>query len=574
MSEVSVSKWFIQTMWQYWRRALLILLASLIVAGASAAFPILWQMLIDRAAAGEVDYRLAILFFGLFIIEMVPIVYLLRTRFYNRYRFETRAHLFRHLLRLSIPFHKDRASTKVVQEASKGIYAGSSLIDMLLQGSVIANIPLALFSIWYVAQYSLPTIGILLGFMAIFWTCSHVIGKKAAQVEEEYNELDNDITTRQREILQHIETVKLHRAEDYEQAWYLAYGGKIWEMDNRLLWYYAWFNCLAGLAHALPFGIATLLFLPDVAQGKISVGTLVALQLYCMHAVSPAGVLGSIYQDLKTNVAKIKPALRLLQEEPSVIETKQPLELQPLRYQIALREVTFRYPDAAEPTLKNISLVIKAGEKVAIVGKTGSGKTTLARLLVRFYDPDHGQVNIDGVDLRHLSFDSLYREVCYVTQEVPIFSDTIGANVGYGLPNLPTDRLSEACRQASADFIFRKEQGLETKVGELGEKLSGGERQRLALARVFLRRPSVVILDEATSSLDQLTEREVQTAFDRLLSMNGGTTMIVIAHRITTVKNAGRIVVLDSGCIIDIGSHKELLQRCSLYQDLCRGMAT
>lgn len=221
-----------------------------------------------------------------------------------------------------------------------------------------------------------------------------------------------------------------------------------------------------------------------------------------------------------------------------------------------------------------MSLTIAAGEKVAVVGKTGSGKTTLARLLVRFYDPNHGIITMDGTDLRQFSFDSLYRQISYVTQEVPVFSGTIGENVRFGLAECGEDRVMDACTHASANFVFQQKQGLATKVGELGEKLSGGERQRLALARVFLRHPSVLILDEATAALDQMTEREVQAAFDRLLQMNGGTTMVVIAHRITTVKNADRIVVLGQGRVIDAGTHKELLDRCELYQELCRGMTT
>ena len=313
---------------------------------------------------------------------------------------------------------------------------------------------------------------------------------------------------------------------------------------------------------------------PQVAAGKMTVGLLVALQLYGSRAVGPAGFLGRIYQEAKRDTVMLRPALRLLQQQPTIVEPAKPVEMKPLRHEIALRQVTFQYPGADQPMLRDVSLVVPAGAKVAIVGPNGSGKSTLARLLVRFYDPNHGVVTYDGTDLRQLSFGSIYQQVAYVTQEVPMFSGTIGENVAYGLPACSEERLREACRRAAADFIFRLPQGLRTPVGELGGKLSGGERQRLALARVFLRNPSLIILDEATAALDGLTQREIQAAFDRLLAVNGGTTCVVIAHRMSTVQNASQIVVLEDGAIAATGTHAQLLQSCPLYGQLCQEMAT
>jgi ABC-type multidrug transport system fused ATPase/permease subunit len=552
---------------------ILIVALTLTLGGAGAAFPIIWQMLIDRAVNGIVDITLSVLFIGLFLFEVAPVAYILRARFTNRYEFNTRYQMFKHLLRLSVPFHKERVSTKILTEANKGVDAGTHLLRLFMRGSILADVPIAIFAFGYVTMHSWAASIILLVFIAIFLLLSVWMGVKIAKVEKEYHELDNDVLTRMREVVQQIETVKLHRAEIHEHEWYMASGSQVLALDNQRTAYYAMFGMMSGLAHVLPFGIGLLLFLPLVADGTLTVGTLIALQLYSMRAVAPAGFLGEMYQEIKTNAAKLKPALQLLKQQPTVVETNQPVEMKPLRHELSLKNVSFQYPGADEPLLRNISLVITAGEKVALVGKTGSGKTTLARLLVRFYDPQHGIVTMDGTDLRQISFDSLYQQISYVTQEVTVFSGTIGENIGYGLAGCNDERLKLACSNASADFVFRQKEGFNTIVGELGEKLSGGERQRLALARVFLRRPSVVILDEATAALDQMTERDVQAAFDRLLQMNGGTTMVVIAHRITTVRNADRIVVIENGQILDSGTHNDLMDRCDLYQDLCRGMA-
>ena len=573
MAPSNTRQWFWQTIWAYWAKILAIFTITFAVAGSSAAFPIVWQMIVDKAMTGAIDNWLLVVFVMLFIFNITPLVPQLRSRFLNRYEFETRYQLFRHLIRLSIPFHKDKESTKALLEVNKGVAAGNNLLSIFLQGDILADIPVSVFALWYVGMHSIPAVSILLAFIIFFLILSYVLGIKITNLENEYNDLDNDLSTHQREVLQYIETVKLHQAEPQEEEWALNYGTKLLNLSDRRSAYYTLFNFMSSLASALPFGIAMVLFLPGVANGSLTVGTLIALQMFSVRAVSPAGFLGSMYHDIKTSTAKLKPALILLQEQPSVKEAKNPVEMNPLKHEINICNLSFTYQGAEKPTLNNVSLSITAGEKVALVGKTGSGKTTLARMLVRFYDPNHGIITMDGTDLRHVSFGSLYRQVSYVTQEVPIFSGTIGHNVKYGLPKSMDDHITLACTYASADFVFNQKKGLETRVGEMGENLSGGERQRVALARVFLRRPSVVILDEATAALDRITEHEVQEALDRLFQINRGITMVVIAHRITTVKNANRIVVMDKGYIIDTGTHDELMGRCELYQELCKGMA-
>jgi len=573
MKESSVWKWAGETFLQYWKYMVTLLVFSMIMASAGFLVPMVWQMLLDRAVAGSMDQRLALTLLVLLVVQCVPVAFLLRERFINRYRFNTKYRLFKHMLRLSIPFHKDKESTKLVMESGKGVDASTRLMKYALQGHILADVPIAIASFVYIATHApqpMTIMTVLLVFFIVFLFLNKYFGSRIAAVEEESQELDNEVSTRQREVVQQIETVKLHRAERQEEDWYQREGQKARTLEDKQDNYLAWFSAMGDLAHVLPFTISLFIFLPYVAEGTITVGTLVALQLYCSRAVTPAGFLGDVYQEIKTNAAKLKPALRILAHYPTVAEADHPIEMNPLRHQIELKNVSFSYPDTKEPTIRELSLAIEAGERIAVVGKTGSGKSTLARLLVRFYDPDHGMITMDGTDLRQVSFESLYEQISYVMQEVPVFSGTIGDNVSYGLRECGDDQVGGACRQASANFVFTHKQGLGTKVGELGEKLSGGERQRLALARVFLRKPSLLILDEATSALDETTQREVQEAF---LTINGGTTIVAIAHRITTVKGADRIVVLDDGGVVDVGPHSELLDRCVLYQELCQGMA-
>lgn len=572
MKESSVSWWAKRVVGQYWQSLLVIVLFNLVVAGAWAAVPLLWQKVIDAATKGQIEYGILGILSGLMVVGIQPFPLWVRMRFLNRYAFKARHELFAHALGLSIPFHREKDSTSIILEANRGIEAAMSLLSIPLRGNILVNIPLAAFSLGYIARHNIAAAAVLVLFVVVFLLSSFLVGKRTAKAEEQRNEQDIAMAIREGEVLRHIEAVRSHGAEGSEVAWHTERSKELLRLDDRRAIYYAWFNFLGGAASTLPFLVVAVFFLPDLGSGAITFGTLAALFMFSDHVVAPLVFLGDMYQTLQTSKAKIKPLLHLLHMRPTVVEAENPVSVETLREGIVLRGVSFSYPDAIGEVVRGISLAISRGEKVAIVGRSGCGKTTIVRLLARFYDPGKGSILIDGIDLRQLGSMSLRRLMAVVSQDVPIFSGTIRDNVAYGL-SCTDQEIELACRRAAADFIFQQELGLDTQVGEQGEKLSGGQRQRIALARIFLRKPSVVILDEATSALDRLTEREVQSAIDQLLQMNGGTTMIVIAHRIATVRNADRIVVVADGRIADIGPHEELLRRCALYQELCHEMA-
>jgi subfamily B ATP-binding cassette protein MsbA len=241
------------------------------------------------------------------------------------------------------------------------------------------------------------------------------------------------------------------------------------------------------------------------------------------------------------------------------------VDLPPFADRIEFRDVSFKYQDSTDRVLKDVRFDVRRGEVVALVGLSGAGKSTLTNLLMRFYDPSQGGIYIDGVEIREAKLESLRSRIALVTQEVILFNDSILNNVAYGRPDVDRSKIERAARAAYAhDFIIERG-GYETLIGERGVKLSGGERQRLAIARALLKDAPILILDEATSALDTQSERLVQRALANLMS---GRTTIVIAHRLTTIHRADRIIVLDRGRVIDSGTHEELMARGGIYRDL------
>jgi len=235
---------------------------------------------------------------------------------------------------------------------------------------------------------------------------------------------------------------------------------------------------------------------------------------------------------------------------------------------IELRDVVVRYPGTRTPALDGVSLTIKHGERVAIVGPNGSGKTTLLGLLYRLYDPERGSVLIDGYDLRRVSIRSLRKQVGVVSQETVLFEGSVRDNVAYGKPTASDEEISQALRRARAsEFVEQLPGGIQAKIAERGTSLSGGQRQRLAIARAIIRDPAILILDEATSMIDAGSEARINEAMDEF---SQGRTTVVVAHRLSTVRRADRIVVVEAGRVADIGTHEQLLARCELYRDLAR----
>jgi ATP-binding cassette subfamily B protein len=305
-----------------------------------------------------------------------------------------------------------------------------------------------------------------------------------------------------------------------------------------------------------------------IAHGNaaISIGTVVAFTTLQTRLFFPLQSLLSVGIDVQTSLALFHRIFEYLDLEVDIAEREDPVELDGVAGEVRFDSVSFGYDPDGPPTLDGIDLVVAPGTTTAIVGETGSGKTTLGYLVARLYDATAGRITIDGVDVRDVSFASLARSIGLVSQETYLFHATVRENLRFAKPDATDDELEEAARAAQIhDLIASLPDGYDTVVGERGYRFSGGEKQRIAIARTILRNPPVLVLDEATSALDNETERAVQEALDRLAE---GRTTLAIAHRLSTIRHADEIVVLDGGRIVERGSHAELLARGGRYAAL------
>lgn len=477
--------------------------------------------------------------------------------------------VFRHLHAMSLRFHLDRQTGGMTRDIERGTRAVHSLVSYSLYSIIPTLIEVGLVLTLLAVKFDVWFAGITVIALVLYITFTISMTEWRTQFRKRMNELDSKAHTRAIDSLLNFETVKYFNNEDFEAR---RYDDNLERYRLAALKSQRTLSLLnAGQQLVIASGLVAMLWraTQGVVDGRMTLGDLVMVNAFMIQIYIPLNFLGAIYRELKQNLADLEKMFVLLEREQEIADAPgaQALRLPQGAASASVRfeQVGFAY-DPARTILHNISFEIPAGKTVAVVGPSGSGKSTLARLLYRFYDIQQGSIAVAGQDIRTVTQASLRAAIGIVPQDTVLFNDTVQYNIAYGRPGSSLAEVQAAAQAAHIDgFIASTPAGYDTMVGERGLKLSGGEKQRVAIARTLLKNPPILIFDEATSALDSANERAIQAELARVAHNK---TTLVIAHRLSTVVDAHMILVMDSGRIIERGSHTELLQAQGRYAQM------
>ncbi|QDC38615.1 ABCB family ABC transporter ATP-binding protein/permease [Sphingobium fuliginis] len=561
------------------RRRVAIAMALVLVAKVvSLAMPFAYKGAIDRMAPGMesgAGLAIALVFayagarFGSVLFDN------LRNAIFERVGQEAGRRLaddvFVHLHRLSLRFHLDRrtgAVTKIVERGTKSI---DTMLYFLLFNIAPTVLELAAVCVIFFVKFGAGLVAATLVMVALYIWFTRTITEWRNQLRRDMVDMDTNAVAHAVDSLLNFETVKYFGAEEREATRYgkamRRYADAAVKSENSLAWLNIGQSLITNLMMAGAMGYTVW----GWSRGQFSTGDVVLVNTLLSQLFRPLDLLGMVYRTIRQGLIDMEAMYRLIDTQAEIGDAPDAPMLQTHAGEVRFDHVHFGY-DPEREILHGVSFTVPAGRTLAIVGPSGAGKSTIARLLFRFYDIQGGRISIDGQDISAVTQQSLRASIGIVPQDMVLFNDTVGYNIGYGREGATQEEIEAAAKAASIhDFIMGLPQGYETRVGERGLKLSGGEKQRVAIARTLLKDPPVLVLDEATSALDSRTETEIQ---DVLRSIARKRTTLIVAHRLSTVVDADEIIVMEKGRVVERGRHGDLVRADGLYAAMWARQAT
>jgi len=562
-------------LWEYRGRVLLALACLIIAKLAVVAVPLVLKEIINALDASTTDSQALLLVpTGLVAaygaLRMLSSLFNeLRDALFSRVRFRAMHQLsvrvLEHLHKLSLAYHLERHTGSVSRDLSRGTSSLSSIVNYLVFNIIPTIAEFLLVATILLTNYSSSYLVVVAVTVVIYVFFTVRFSGWRMRFRHEMNRLDSAANGSAIDSLLNYETVKYFNNENLELDTYDKHLGEWADAGVKSQVTMSALNF--GQSVLVTIGVTAIMFLAagDVANGSITIGDIVLINALMLQLFIPLNFLGVVYRSLQYALADMDLVIKLLERQPEILDRKDAAMLQVTEGRIEFRDVSFSYlPE--RPILHGINFSVEPGSKVAVVGPSGSGKSTISRLLFRFYDIDSGQILIDGQDVREVSQASLRKSLGVVPQDTVMFNNSIAYNLDYAKPGVSEEKINAAIDATNLrTLVDDLPEGLKTVVGERGLKLSGGEKQRVAIARVMIKDPPILVFDEATSSLDTQTEQSIVESLKRAAHQ---ATTLVIAHRLSTIVDADSILVLDKGQIVEQGTHEELLAAGQQYATL------
>ena len=552
----------------YRRRVVASLVFAWLAMGMTVLIPWLVGQAVDAIQGGDreelLPLALVIVGAGLLRLGLTFVRRIIAGKVSLAVEFDLREHVYRHLQTLELGFFDTQQTGQLMSRATvdlQGIrfFLGYGLIFLTQNALTLLLASAVMFAIqpWLAALALLPVPFVVVTAMRF--------NRRSRPALQEVQQRIAELTAEAEESVSGIRIVKAFAREDHMLGRFRHAVSRVFDQNVFSTRLRAFYSPLLGFLPGLGLAVVLLVGGNLVIDDKLSLGEFTAFYTYLLMLIGPMRMLGMALGMAQRAVASGNRLFEILDREPEVASAPGAPDLPPGAGRVEFRDVSLSYGGAV-PALEDIDLEVPAGRTVALVGPTGSGKTSLVALIARLYDPERGTVSVDGADVRDVDVGSLRREIAFVADESFLFSATIAENIAYASPEAGREQIELAARRAQAHgFIERLPDGYDTLVGERGLTLSGGQRQRVAIARALVADPRILILDDATSSVDATTEAEIKRGLREAMA---GRTTFVVAHRRSTISLADEIVVMDEGRIVDRGSHEELLERCPLYAEI------